>query len=154
VAIACRDDAHWRAACDAFGHPEIAADPRFATLQARKANEDELEALLSSWTTGRRAEDVAALLQAKGVPAGVVQNAQDMLERDEHMKARGYYVYLDHPETGRAAYDGPAFRLSETPGYLAGPAPLLGEHTMDVCERIAGLSMDEIADLLAAGVLV
>ena len=53
-----------------------------------------------------------ALLQAAGVPAGVVQNAQDMLDRDPHMKARGYYRYLDHPETGRAAYDGPAASLS------------------------------------------
>ncbi|MBK9613254.1 hypothetical protein [Candidatus Amarobacter glycogenicus] len=30
----------------------------------------------------------------------------------------------------------------------------MGEHTMDVCERIIGLTMDEIADLLAEGVLV
>ena len=70
------------------------------------------------------------------------------------MRARGYYQYLDHPETGRAAYDGPGARLSATPGYLAAPAPLLGEHTMDVCQRIIGLEMDEIADLLAEGVLV
>jgi crotonobetainyl-CoA:carnitine CoA-transferase CaiB-like acyl-CoA transferase len=45
-------------------------------------------------------------------------------------------------------------QLSETPGYIAAPAPLMGEHTMDVCERIIGLNMDEIADLLAEGVLV
>ena len=93
-------------------------------------------------------------LQARGVPAGVVQNAQDMLDRDRHLKARGYYRYLDHPETGPAAYDGPSMVLSETPGELRAPAPLLGEHTMDVCERILGLSMDEIADLLAEGVLL
>jgi benzylsuccinate CoA-transferase BbsF subunit len=77
-----------------------------------------------------------------------------MLDRDPHMKVRGYYEYLDHPETGRAAYDGPAARLSETPAHHRAPAPLLGEHTMDVCERIIGLSTDEIADLLAEGILV
>ena len=36
---------------------------------------------------------------------------------------------------------------------VTAPAPMLGEHTLDVCERIIGLSMDEIADLLAEGVL-
>lgn len=154
VAIACRAEAQWQALCDAFGHPEAASDARFATLAARKANEDALEALVSSWTRERRAEDVMALLQARGIPAGVVQNAQDLLDKDAHLKSRGYYEYLDHPETGRSAYDGQAAHLSATPGHHRGPAPLLGEHTMDVCERIIGLSMDEIADLLAEGVLL
>ncbi len=154
VVIACRDDREWAAAAAALGHPEAAADPRFATFEARKANEDELEALISSWVRDRRAEDVAAALQAAGVPAGVVQNAQDLLDRDPHMKARGYYQYVEHPEAGREAHDGPAFRLAATPGSVPGPAPMLGEHTMEVCERIIGLSMDEIADLLAEGILV
>ncbi|MCL6644255.1 MAG: CoA transferase [Dehalococcoidia bacterium] len=154
VVIACRDDREWAAAATALGHPEAAADPRFATFEARKANEDELEALIGSWVRDRKAEDVAAALQAAGVPAGVVQNAQDLLERDSHMRARGYYQYVEHPEAGREAHDGPAFRLSATPGSVPGPAPLLGEHTMEVCERIIGLSMDEVADLLAEGVLV
>lgn len=154
VAIACRTDDEWARLCKVLGHPDAASDPRFATFAARKQNEDELEALLNEWTSGRRAEEVMESLQAEGVPAGVVETSQDILERDEHMKARGYYRYLDHPETGRAAYDGPGFQLSETPGEHLAPAPLLGEHTMEVCQRIVGLSMDEIADLLAEGVLI
>ncbi len=153
VAIACRDDGEWRALCQALGQSHVAADPRFATAAARKANEDALESTVGGWVRERRAEEVMETLQAASVPAGVVENAQDMLDRDEHLKARGYYVYLDHPETGRSAYDGPAMRLSETPGVLRAPAPLLGEHTMDVCERILGMSADEVADLLAEGVL-
>ena len=154
IAIACRSDAEWRALCGALGAAEAGADTRFATMEARKANEDALEALLSGWLRARRAEDVMALLQAGGIAAGVVQNAQDILDKDEHMKAREYYWYLDHPETGRSAYDGPPMRLSETPGQLRAPAPLLGQHTLDVCDRILGLSGDEIADLLAEGVLI
>lgn len=154
IAIACRTDDEWKALCGALGHPDAASDVRFADFASRKANEDALEALVGEWTRPRNAEEVMEALQAAGVPAGVVQNAQDMLERDPHMKARGYYEYLDHPETGLAAYDGPAARLSETPAHHRAPAPLLGEHTMDVCERIIGLTGDEIADLLAEGILV
>ncbi len=153
VVIACRDDAEWQRLCQALGHEEAAGDARFGTQAARKAHEDEVEAVIAGWIRDKRAEEVMAAAQAVGVPAGVVQNAQDMLDRDPHMKARGYYVYLDHPETGHSAYDGPAMRLGETPGVLRTPAPLLGEHTMEVCERIIGLSMDEIADLLAEGIL-
>jgi benzylsuccinate CoA-transferase BbsF subunit len=128
-------------------------DPRFETFAARKANEDALEAMIGEWVKDRRAEDVMGLLQGARIPCGVVQTAQDLLDRDDHMQARGYYVYLDHSETGRAAYDGPAWKMSETPGQLRAPAPLLGEHTMEVCERIIGLSIDEIGDLMAEGVL-
>jgi benzylsuccinate CoA-transferase BbsF subunit len=152
VVIAVRE--LWPELCDALGHPEAATDARFATFEARKANEDTVEALVSSWTRDWRAEDLMAHLQSRGIPAGVVQNAQDILDKDEHMRARGYYEYLDHPETGRAAYDGPAAHLSKTPGHHRAPAPLLGEHTFEVLERVAGLTVDEIAELMAEDVLV
>ena len=154
VAIACHGDAQWRTLCALLSDHESATDVRFATHEARKANEDALEVLVGEWTRSRRAEEVMGALQSAGIPCGVVQNAQDILDRDPHMIARGYYQYIDHPETGMAAYDGPAARLSETPGYFRAGAPLLGEHTLDICERVIGLSMDEIADLLADGVLV
>ena len=153
IAIACRSDEQWAAVCDAFGQVGSASDPRFATHDARKANEDALETLLSLWTADRRAEDVMADLQARGVPAGVVQNAQDILDKDPHMRERAYYQYLDHPETGRSAYDGACARLSETPGLHQAAAPLFGQHTDEVCRRILELSDDEVAALLVEGVL-
>ena len=94
------------------------------------------------------------LLQTRHVPCGVVQNAQDMLDHDAHLKAREYYEYLDNGDTGMVAYDGASIRMSATPAHHRAAAPLLGEHTLDVCQRIIGLSMDEVADLLAEGVLV
>jgi crotonobetainyl-CoA:carnitine CoA-transferase CaiB-like acyl-CoA transferase len=154
VVIACRTDSEWAAAASALGHPEALTDSRFASFAARKQNEDALEETIAAWVRERPAVEVCEALQAAHVPAGIVQNAQDMLDRDLHMKARGYYQYVDHPEAGREAHDGPAAVLSETPGSVPGPAPLLGEHTMDVCERILGLTMDEVADLLAEGVLI
>ncbi len=153
IVIACRADDQWAAVCEAIGEADAADDPRFATHDARKANEDALEALVNGWTADRRAEDVMAALQARGVPAGVVQNAQDILDKDPHVRERAYYQYLDHPETGRSAYDGPCARLSETPGSHRAPAPLFGQHTDEVCRRILELSDDEIAALLVEGVL-
>jgi benzylsuccinate CoA-transferase BbsF subunit len=76
-----------------------------------------------------------------------------MLRHDPHMRARGYYVYLDHPEAGPTAYDGPPFRLSRTPGYLRRYAPLLGEHTDYVCKEVLGYGDEEVAQLIIDGVL-
>jgi crotonobetainyl-CoA:carnitine CoA-transferase CaiB-like acyl-CoA transferase len=153
IAITVFSDAQWEALKTVMGSPAWADGARFADLAARKANEDELEARISDWTKDHVAEDLMHRLQAVGVPAGVVQTSEDVLDNDEHLKARGYYAYLDHPETGRSAYDSSPFRLSKTPGGAERPAPLLGEHTMYVANEVIGLSDDELADLVANQVL-
>ena len=152
--IAVFSDDQWRALCRAMGDPQWCREERFATLQCRKENEDELERLVEGWTSARTAEDVMETLQTAGVPAGVVQNAQDVLENDPHLRERGHYVYLDHPEAGRTAYDGPGFRLSKTPGRLRSPAPCIGQHTEYVCKEILGIDDEEIAQLVIEGVLM
>jgi crotonobetainyl-CoA:carnitine CoA-transferase CaiB-like acyl-CoA transferase len=98
------------------------------------------------------AEGVMAQLQAAGVPAGVVQNARDCLE-DEHLAARGYYQYLEHPEAGRTAYDGSGFHLSKTPAQFTSAANCLGEHNFQVATEILGVSPEEFAELVAEQVL-
>ena len=153
VAFGVFDDAQWRALVELMGSPAWAQDARFATLDGRKQHEDELEAKVTEWTRERTAEEAMEQLQAAGIPAGVVQNARDLLESDEHIKARGYYVYLDHPEAGHTAYDGPPFVLSKTPGVLRSPAPCMGEHNDYVCREILGMTDDEIADALIAQAL-
>jgi benzylsuccinate CoA-transferase BbsF subunit len=152
-AIAVFTDDEWRALCHAMGDPAWVSEERFATLQGRKENEDELDRLIEGWTADHPAEEVMETLQAAGVPAGVVQSAQDVLENDPHLKARGYYVYLDHAEAGRTAYDSPGFRLSKTPGRLLSPAPLLGEHTAYVCTEVLGMDPEEMAQLVMESAL-
>jgi crotonobetainyl-CoA:carnitine CoA-transferase CaiB-like acyl-CoA transferase len=152
LAIACFSDAEWDSLVEAMGSPDWAKDGKFASLDARKEHETELEQHINAWTADKDAYELMEELQRRGVPAGVVQSGRETLA-DDHLKERGHYVYLDHPEAGHTAYDGPPFRLSKTPGELRSPAPLLGEHTEHVCKEILGLSDEEIADLLVAGVL-
>jgi benzylsuccinate CoA-transferase BbsF subunit len=147
VTIGVFSDEQWQGLSAAMGSPEWAHDAKFSTLDARKANEDELESKITEWTRDRTPEDLMSLLQSNGVPAGVVQHSKDVIE-DEHLKARGYFEYLDHPETGRSVYDGSPFKLSKTPGKLTTPAPLLGQHNEHVCKEILGMSDEEIAEAL------
>jgi crotonobetainyl-CoA:carnitine CoA-transferase CaiB-like acyl-CoA transferase len=153
IAIAVLSDEQWQAMKKVMGEPAWASDARFDTLAGRKANEDALERLVGEWTASQKAEELMNRLQAAGVPAGVVHTSEDVLDHDVHLKARGYYVYLDHAETGKAAYDGSPFKMSRTPGGPLRPAPLLGEHTMYVAKDIIGLGEDEISDLVANQVL-
>jgi len=151
--IAVFTDDQWRAFCKVIGKPEWIFDPRFSTLLARKENELILNRLVEEWTIQRSPEEVMLLLQQAGVPAGVVQDAEDLLVHDPHLKARGYYVYLDHADTGHSAYDTMGFRLSATPGKLSRPAPRIGEHTEQVCKDILKMDEDKINELVVEGVI-
>ena len=146
-------DEQWRAFCDVIGDPSWTQDPKFSSLSVRKENEDELDQLIEEWTSQRDPEEVMMLMQQAGVPAGVVQDGEDIIANDPHLKARGYYVYLNHSETGQSAYDGIAYKLSETPGKPSRPAPRIGEHTEYVCQEILGMDEEEYIDLLAGEVL-
>jgi len=152
IAIACLTDAQWQALATAIGQPDLAADARFTTLEARKANEDALDAALATWAATQPGDDALRTLQAAHVPAGLVLNATEVLN-DPHLTERNYYAYPPHAEAGIRAYDGPGFRLSKTPNEVRGAAPLLGEHTFQVATEILGLEADEVGRLIAEGVL-
>jgi len=146
-------DDEWRAFCDVIGNPSWTKDPKFSTLLNRKENEDELDSRVQEWTVNRSPEEVMMLMQQAGVPAGVVQDAEDILVTDPQLRTRGYYVYLDHSVVGNSAYDGIAYKLSETPGKLTRAAPRIGEHTEYVCREVLGMTEEEISEYLVEEVL-
>jgi benzylsuccinate CoA-transferase BbsF subunit len=152
VAIAVADDEQWQALCGVIGNPEWAGDPRFATIQDRKENEDELDRLVGDWTKDYTPEEVMARVQEAGVPAGVVQTCEDLLN-DPQLKHRQHFRVLEHPDIGPHSYHAPAYRLSETPCDLKAPGPCLGQHNQYVYGEVLGFSDDEIADMLVEGVI-
>ena len=93
-----------------------------------------------------------ARLQAAGVPAGVVQTNQDIMEKDPQLKHRQHFLPLEHPELGIALHQRWPIRLSLTPEQVR-RAPLLGEHTELVCTKILDMGDEEFGELVAAGVL-
>ena len=150
--IAISTDEEWEAFTKAIGRPDWVQDPKFATFPKRKENEEELDKLVEQWTTNYPAEEVMYSLQKAGVPAGIVEKAQD-LHQDPQLKHRNHFWVLEHPVIGHHTYDAPAFRLSKTPAEPRTPAPCLGEHNELVCSQILGLSNEELTELLAQGVL-
>jgi len=152
-AIAVEDERQWRALCGVMGRPALADDPRVATAAARKRDEDALEAEVAAWTRRHAAEAVMARCQAAGVPAGVVQDARDLVERDPQLRARGFYVTATHPVVGAFLHEGVVARLGDTPGGVWCAAPRLGEHTREVLGGLLGLGDAALDRYAAAGVL-
>ena len=104
VAVVARDDGEWRRLATLIGGPALAADPRFTDFAGRKRHEDELEAIVSAWTSVREAGAVEAILQGHGVPAYVVAASEDVMA-DTQLAARGHFVRLPHPLMGETIFD-------------------------------------------------
>jgi crotonobetainyl-CoA:carnitine CoA-transferase CaiB-like acyl-CoA transferase len=152
VSIVAADDAEFSRLAGAIGKPEMARDPRFATAAARKQNEDELEAAITAWTSERSAAEAEQILQTAGVAAAVCA-PNKVISEDPHLKERGYWAYLDHPEVGPQQHCGIPWRMSRTAANVRAPAPLIGQHTDEVLTQVLGYSAEEIARLREVGAL-
>ena len=153
LAIAVFDDDEWTALTTALGSPPWAADERFATNDGRVANQDDLDREIAAYTVGRDCHELMHLLQAAGVRAGAVQNAEDVNEHDPQMAHRDVFFELDHPVIGEARFEGVPFTATQFAPDHWRSAPLLGEDNDYVYGTILGLSTDEIADLTEQGVI-
>ena len=150
VTIAVRDDADWLTFCRAIGQPDLARDDRFADLAQRLQHQDELDPIVSGWTSKQTSYQVMETLQGAGVPAGPVLTAGQALS-DPHFRHRGFFESVSHPpETGLGAkeYIGRGWKFSESGAAIGGPAPRLGEANDYALREILGLSPERI-DLLA-----
>lgn len=150
-AISVRGDAEFAALCGLMGHPELAADARFADVRARQTNGQEISSIVSEWSITRDAESVMWELQSVGIAAGIVQNAEDLLTRDPQLRFREFWQYLDHPVMPRCVYHGVPAHISGQSNRYVSPAPLLGQHN-DELAQLAGLSPEVFAEASEKGV--
>jgi crotonobetainyl-CoA:carnitine CoA-transferase CaiB-like acyl-CoA transferase len=151
IAIAIQNNAQWLSLIDDMGSPPWARDTRFATAANRKANEDDLDRGVAEYTKNQDRYELMDRLQKRGIAACAVQTAADRCERDDQLKARGYFVPLAHSEIGTwpienfpAKFESMRVEVGGLPGR---GAPKMGEDNDYVYREILGLKPEEIATL-------
>ncbi|HUN74054.1 MAG TPA: CoA transferase [Steroidobacteraceae bacterium] len=142
IAISCRSTAEWQRLCGLAGL--IGA----GEAQASRAACDER---LAAWTAGQAGAELAARLQAAGIPAGEVQDIEDLIEHDPQIAARGALLVLDHPALGPFGHVRTPMTFSRSP-IVPFRAPAIGEHSREIASTIAGLSAERIEELERLGV--
>jgi crotonobetainyl-CoA:carnitine CoA-transferase CaiB-like acyl-CoA transferase len=146
VAIAVHSDEEWATLAGLIGGPPE------RTLEQRLAEQDELERLITQWTSRRTNAEAAAGLQALGLDAHEVTDFADAHMHPQLVERR-HFVSIEHPKMGVTTYEENGFRLSESGGGITRPGPMIGQHTDLVLRDFLGCSAEEIERFHETGVL-
>jgi benzylsuccinate CoA-transferase BbsF subunit len=154
IVLAVSNDAQWTALKAAIGRPAWAEEARFDTAPSRWQHRHALDEQLARWTATQDDKTLTASLQARGIPAGSVLTAADLVE-DPHLHKRQFLQAFERSpqsSTGPCTFAGRPFRI---PGMSMAirQAAGLGEHNEAVLREVARLSAGEIQALAAAEVI-
>jgi len=138
--------------CRMIGDESFLSDPRFQEDQSRADHGAEITARMSAWCAERSCAEALAALEEAQIVAGQVYSPQQALD-DEHIRAAHLLEERDYPTLDRTVPIAPTpIELSETPGTYRRPAPLIGEHTGEILDRL-GYTAADIAALRAENVV-
>jgi benzylsuccinate CoA-transferase BbsF subunit len=152
VSIAILSEEEWKRFCRAIGSPEWAQKAEYADHFKRMENRKALDQHIAAWTANKTPQEVMALLQEAGVAATPCEDTEERYF-DPHFQEREVIVNVEHPVTGVDFVPKVVCNLSETPGEIRRPAPLLGEHNPYVFGELLGKSEEEIQDLVQREVI-
>ncbi len=152
IIIATVGDEHWHRFCRAIGRPEWASDPEYRTKRQRWEKKLILAEEIEKWTANYTVREAGEILDRERVANSPILNIQQVVD-DPHLNARGYFVEVEHPIIGKAKIPGIPFKLSETPGEVERPSPLVGEHNELILGKYLGISSAEVKQLKEEGAL-
>ena len=154
IQIAAVGTGHFEALCSVLGCGDVAGDARFGSPESRVRNREELEDLLEPIFVSRTSQQLYLDLEAAGVPSEIpvdTHGGETVLHDEENLRL-GLVVAYEHPLLGSLRQFGHLVTFSDTPGRIAGPPPMVGEHTRDVLAW-AGYRPEVVEELERSGVV-
>jgi crotonobetainyl-CoA:carnitine CoA-transferase CaiB-like acyl-CoA transferase len=152
IFLCCVEEHQWRTWVEIMGNPEWAGMELFENRLTRAANWDALKLFLQEWVRERSVDELYRAGQARRVPLAPVSTMAGLLASD-HLKSRGFFAVLDHPEAGRVTAPGAPYGFSLTPWQIRRPAPLLGQHNDEVLGEELGINRTALQTLRNQGVV-
>jgi crotonobetainyl-CoA:carnitine CoA-transferase CaiB-like acyl-CoA transferase len=142
---------HWRRLLAVIGREELVGDPRYDTPEARVENEEEVNAMITAWTSQHTKQEAMRIIGGATIPAGAVLDTAELLN-DPSFEQRGVMQTVEHPAIG-------PYKMTSWPARFSGqnptlrPAPLLGQNNEDVLASWLDLTRDDIGTLKSDGII-
>jgi CoA:oxalate CoA-transferase len=148
IAIICVGDMHWQSLTKLMGRAELASDPRFGSLTSRVAQMDEVDNMVTQWTSQQDTDALFAQLMDAHVPCAPVRGLAQVME-DPNMHERGALAHIEHPEFGKIVVQQSPLRYDGVPHRPLEPSHPLGADTKSVLEELTSLDTETIAKVVA-----
>ena len=149
VCVLVYNDKQWRAFFGLIGRPELLAEPKYATHEARSRDFEGAYAMIADEMKKRTTAEWIAAFEGADIPVQRMNSLADVVE-DPHLAAIGYFREIEHPTEGCIrSMAVPSEWFESMPEYRR-HAPRLGEHTREVLLEV-GFSEKEIQRLIASG---
>lgn len=142
IIVGAGNDRLWQRLCNIIGCPELIQDERFTTNANRTTNVNDLSLILNNIFKERTIGEWIKDLEEAGLPCAPI-NTVDRIVNDPHIKNREMIVEVEHPAAGKLKMAGLPVKLSRTPGSVAMPAPMLGQHTHEIFAELLGWSEEK-----------
>lgn len=149
--VAGGDDRFQRFAAK-IGLEHLLDDPKYETNETRLEHVDELEAMVTAWTTAHTCDEIIAAMEDARVPCGKVSDIAEVLENPQ-LKHREQIIDVDHPTAGTIPMQSFVTKLSETPATVRRPAPRAGEHNVDILSEWLGYDDQRVRGLEESGII-
>lgn len=145
-------DKHWHSFFKMAGRKDLAEDPRFATLESRTTNIDDLLAEAEKIFVERTTDEWVALLREIDIPVMAV-NTLDTILDDGHLSDVGFFEVAEHPTQGRIRTMPKATSFSRTPTEARHHAPRKGEQSREILTEL-GYTANEIDTMARNGTTI
>jgi crotonobetainyl-CoA:carnitine CoA-transferase CaiB-like acyl-CoA transferase len=154
ICVVALFEPQWRALCDTLGRPELARDPRYSSHHGRIDNRDELGAILEPIFKTRTASEWFERLDRAGVPCEISNEGywRKFLQDEWCLKSERVVEYYQGDLFGKLRQFGKTIRLSQTPQFIQGPPPRIGEDTRKLLTEL-GYGNQEQEALKAKGIV-
>lgn len=153
IIVPIGNDQLWSKFCEMIGRVDLIEHPKFKTNKLRTENREELNKILDEIFLTKTYSEWAELFERYNLPYSPI-NTIDKVVNDPVVNYRKMVVEIEQPKVGKMKIAGSPFKMSETPGEVWAPAPLLGQHTIEVLKNILNYPEDIINDLRKEGVVL
>lgn len=146
IIVACLTNSFWSRICEALGMPECIEDERFNTIEKRRNAREQVNALVSAFTSARSVDELVALFTEFQVPHAPILGITDALNQAQ-AQARNMVVETEHKTLGKIPIVNRSIKFPGSEQPVPSAPPVLGENTDQVLADILQLSEEQIVAL-------
>ena len=152
VITTCPREYHWQRWVKMMGNPEWAETELFKDRVSRGDNWESLGPLMTEWTRQYTKAEIFELAKAHKIPLAPANTVAEVV-KNRQLAEHGFFIKVEHPETGQLTYPGAPYKFARTPWAVRRPAPLLGQHNEEIYCNQLGYSKEELTKMAETGVI-